>query len=251
MNGYINDYNNESNENKYKNIVNIFNEFQIFINTIDPERPRNVISETAYTQQYIGKQNDKYSEMYSNYITFLLNNNDKNSVIKAIEIFYNGIEQRYIIPNLETQLLLMEIIGNYSNDSKEIVRIFRIISSYTVNSPSIDYYNKYLKLLIKFGDIDECIKILRLLVLKKYWNYMAIPDAPLPNLQTFEFIFKSLKKAIENGKLSQDIGARKAEFVLKQMKELKIGTPQSVYVLLYESLGVAWWKSLPFTFLII
>ena len=74
---------------------------------------------------------------------------------------------------------------------------------------------------------------------------MSIPDAPAPNLQTFEFIFKTLKVAIENNRLTQDVGARKAEFILKQMKELKIGTPHSVYVLLYEVLGVAWWESLP------
>merc|ERR1712228_893340 len=246
LNGYINEYQQSAeNEEEYEKINNIWNEFQVFINEIDPERPRNTISETAYTQNYISKQNKQYSEIYSAYLSFLCQIGDQNSLIKAVEIFYNGMEQRYVVPNTDTQLLLMEIIGNESNSLAEVARIFRIIASYTVNSPSIDYYNKYLQILIKFGDIDECIKILRLLVFKKYWNYMSIPDAPMPNLQTFEYIFKSLRTAIEKQRMTQDVGARKAEFVLKQMKQLKIGTPHSVYVLLYEALGVAWWESLP------
>ena len=89
------------------------------------------------------------------------------------------------------------------------------------------------------------IKVLRLLVLKRYWNYMAIPDAPMPNARTFKLVFECLRADIVCNRLSQDVGARKAEFVLKQMKALKMRTPHSVYVLLYEALGVAWWESLP------
>lgn len=239
LNGYINHGDCD------KEINALFHEFQKFVDNVDPTRPQCVISTTPYIQGYIAEQNEKYSDIYSQYLSYLCLKENKDDLIKAIEIFYNGIEQRYIIPNTETQLLLMKHIGDETGDFMEICRIFRIIASYTVNSPSIDYYNKYLQLLSKFGDIDEGIKILRLLVFKKYWNYMSIPDAPLPNLQTFELIFKCLKVGIENNRMTQDVGARKAEYVLKQMKELKIGTPHSVYKLLYEVLGVSWWDSLP------
>lgn len=252
LNGLINDYHqctgsldSETKQKKYDAVNRMFDEFEVFLNQSDPYRPRAVISETAYTQGFIAMQNKKYGAIYSAYLSFLCSREIEEDLIRAVDVFYGMMEHRYIIPDADTRLLVMEHIGNRSSDSAEIARLFRIWASYTVNSPPLTYYNRYLLMVAQFGDIDEAIKVLRLLVFKRYWNYFSIPDAPMPNLETFEIVFKSLKHAILNQTLTQDVGARKAEFVLKQMKELKIGTPHSVYVLLYESLGVAWWESLP------
>jgi len=247
LEGYINAHNATTTTDEaavHANIVDLFQDFEMFIDSCDPVRP-NILFKNAHTDRYRVGQTQQYSKIYSAYITYLCARQNKQDLATAIQVFYHCIGRRFVVPSLDTQYLLMREIAAESSDALGLKQLFHTILEFAYIPPPIDWFNEYLDALSKFGRFEDSIEVLRVLVKQEYHHFYDYPQAPIPNVKTFEIVFKNLKMAMEKNRLTQDVGCRKAAFVLRQMKELKIGTPQHIYVLLYEMLGVAWWEHLP------
>lgn len=156
--------------------------------------------------------------------------------------------ERGILPRNEEQLRLMGVIADEADekDWRCVDEVFKSIMYYTIESPKIDYFNGYLRIISKFGNMDQSMDILRLLIFGRN-KFYSMPKGPTPNLETFEIILiDCLTNAMKLQNLNHDKSANKVEWVLKQMKSLRIGAKDTdIYKIIYQNLGVAFWEKLP------
>ena len=259
LNAYTKHCNNDNNISD--KIEVLFKEFLDWININDPIKPSIIIADSVLHQSYLEDQNNKYSEPLSIYLNHLFNNyldtsynelnddNTTNKLIEMVHLFYDFLE-RGVIPSQDSSIKMIELIGNNINNRElrttELSRIFRIIVSCMIKTPSISFFNGYLRILAKYGNFEESLSVLKLLLFTTNLDNLTLPfdNRPTPTVDTFFEMFNCLKIANENGYYDQDYSAKKSEYVLKQMKNLKIGASKELYTLVYEITGVAFWDQM-------